>query len=103
MRHVLRRTGEICRHRDGNDVPVYTYDEWYRYDVYEGDTVIIDDGHTSSMYILKGDSKCDECPLRAEDSGLCALAVKCKITEMCRAVCRARFGVHPIDNLLEDL
>lgn len=90
---------------NGNTIPVYTYDGLYEYNVRKGDTVIIDDGHTSSMYILNGYQKCDECPLSVNTEGghICALAVKSKPTGMFRAVCRSRFGVHPIDNLLEDL
>ena len=63
MKHTLRKTGELCRHKDGDTVPVYTYDEWYIYNVHEGDTVVITDGSTSSMYILRGDRNCTECPL----------------------------------------
>lgn len=103
MNHMLRKTGEVFRYGDGREIPVYTYDGWYEYDVHEGDTVVIDDGVTSSMYILKGDRKCDECPISTEDGHVCALAVNCKVTEIPRAVCRARFGVHAIDTILEDL
>lgn len=103
MKHVLRRTGEVYRNTSHSAIPVYTPDGWYEYDVHEGDIIVINNGPTSSMYILKGDSKCDECPLRIEDYHLCALAVKCKETGMFKSVCRARFGVHSIDNLLEGL
>lgn len=102
MNHTLRRTGELYRHKDGSSIPVHTYDGWYRYEVHEGDTVVIDDGPTSSMYILKGARKCDECPI-STDNGLCSVAVKCKATGTYRSVCRAEFGVHPIDEVLEEL
>ena len=102
MKHTLRKTGELCRHKAGDTVPVYTYDEWYIYNVHEGDTVVIADGSTSSMYILKGDRKCDECPI-STDNNLCAVAVKCRATGMFRSVCRGQFGVHPIDEILEEL
>ena len=103
MKHTLRRTGEVYRHLNGTTIPVYTQDGWYEYDVHDGDMVIIDDGYTTSMDIIKGNQKCAECPIRANDSNLCGVAVKCKVTGMFRAVCRARFGVHSIDEILEDL
>lgn len=102
MNHKLWKTGEVYRHKDGSTIPVYTYDRWLEYDVHEGDTVVINDGSDSRMYILKGYRKCTECPLNTE-TGLCAVAVKCKISGMFRAVCRAQFGVHPIDEVLEGL
>ena len=91
MNHTLRRTGEVYRDKSHGPIPVYTYDGWYEYNVHEGDTVIINDGPTSSMYILKGDYlKCGECPISTDDE-LCAAAVKCKVTGIFRTVCRARF------------
>ena len=102
MKHILRKTGELCRHKDGDTVPVYTYDEWYIYNVHEGDTVVITDGSTSSMYILKGDRKCEECPIRT-DTGVCALAVKCRATGGLKTVCRAELGVHSIEEIMENL
>ena len=103
MKHTLRRTGEVCTYGNGRTIPVCTYDGWYKYDVHEGDTVIIHDGPTSSMYILKGRYTCKECPIRLDDNDTCAVAVKCKVTGKCRAVCRFQFGLHPIDEILEDL
>lgn len=102
MNHILRRTGELCRYKSGSPTPVYTYDGWYRYEVNDGDTIIINDGTTSSMYILKGARKCNECPI-STDNGQCAVAVRCRVTGMFRSVCRAQFGVHPIDEVLENI
>ena len=102
MKHTLRRTGEMYKHAEGC-TPVYTYDGWYEYDVNDGDTVIINNGSTSNMYVLKGIHSCKECPIRINNSHLCAICVKCKVTGMYRTVCRASVGVHPIDELLEDL
>lgn len=102
MNHTLRPTGEVYVHRDDSTIPVYVPDGWYRYEVHEGDTVIINDGATSSMYILKGYRNCEECPI-STDTGLCAIAVKCWSTGTFRSVCRAQFGVHSIDGVLENL
>ena len=102
MNHKLWITGEVYRHADDGYIPVYTSDGWYEYDVHEGDTVIINDGSTSSVYIIKGACKCKECPIRSHKN-LCAIAVKCRVTGMFKSVCRAKFGVHSIDEIMENL
>lgn len=102
MNHVLRKTGEVYRYGNGHVIPVYTPDGWYEYAVHEGDTVVINDGPTSSMYILRGAKNCEECPISI-DNKQCAVAVKCKLTGIYRAVCRIEFGVHAISEVLEDL
>ena len=90
MKHTLRRTGEVYRYGDGLAIPVYIPDGWYEYDVHDGDTVVINDGTTSSMYILRGSKNCEECPISINNKQ-CAVAV------------RTQLGVHSIDEILEDL
>lgn len=88
---------------NGRTIPVYTYDGWYKYEVHEGDTVVINDGPTSSMYILRGYKECPECPISIKDDPICSVCVKCKVTGTFRAVCRAQLGVYSIDEMLEEL
>ena len=105
MRHDLIVTSEKYM-LSGIEYTVLTYEGNYKYNISEGDIIVIHDGTNVLTLVageVSGSNMCKHCPVKHLTEYCCRYAIRCKHTNLMRAVCRTRGGLKPIESVLEDL